>query len=438
MSRHVVPERVKDEDSLSIFLSGTSCWCSPLSILRGQSDIIRYIWILVCEEWWDMHIGRGYTGEIPQFLEWRDRDFPEHFQQYPSDRQHAGGCPAAILATNVPFPPLLKLPRRTFIRDSQYLYVNMMPINLKNLDNLPKFCEGYLPLLKLCRSRMNTGSISFEPDVLIGYLTIDERPIDPSQPNQRGGLRIESSGMRPLVKRSSEYAYGGNFIPGTEHHSGDGIMMRDERIEGGIFIATTMPNATAVWNCRIIDRKGSVIGSHGNIERLRPLLGQSSRVLQAGELMWITDKTPLEALQLPPGAVGKRYQYFRLVVGEVTAWFADESTANPYGVTPPPEVQIIRSDSHHLSSFDSNRKLWGCGSCHEMFECKIELSFRSLMFCYDLGHCLEMLWRRGIRSCHDASQLSEEDIFDLLPAYGAHYHDIPQMIKLVNEIKSWS
>jgi hypothetical protein len=432
MSNDMEQENERQEDALSVFLSGTACHSSHLSILRGQSDIIRYIWIMVCEEWWDMHIERSHSKNIPEFLEWRNRVFAEHVQRYPVVRHHSGGCPAAILEAKVPFPPLLKLPR--FFQQSEFLYVNMMPINLNNLDNLPKFCAGYLPLLRLCRSRMNTGSLAFEPDILIGYLTIDERPCDPSEPNYCG-LHVESNTGVCSGNNSGEYAYGGNFIPGAEHHSGDGIMTRDERIEGGIYIASTMPNTMAVWNCRILDRGAGVIGSHGNIERFRPLLGSPARVLQAGELIWMTDKTPVEYLQFPPGMAGRRKQYFKLVVGEITSWNADFSTANPLGVTPPPEVKIVRGE------FDSicpavHRKLWGCGSPEELCEARLELEFRSLMLSYGLGHCIESLRRRGVRTCRNAANLILDDIYDLMPAYGAQYYDIPQMIKLVHEVNS--
>jgi len=58
-------------------------------------------------------------------------------------------------------------------------------------------------------------------------------------------------------------------------------MMRGERLEGGIYMVSNMANTCAVWNSKVRDYDGSIIGPHGNIERLRPLLGPPS-LLDAG------------------------------------------------------------------------------------------------------------------------------------------------------------
>ena len=97
--------------------------------------------------------------------------------------------------------------------------------------------------------------------------------------------------------------------------------MRNERVEGGIFMASNVANTTAVWNCQIRDEDGDFIGPHGDIERFRGLLGPCARTLDAGELVWMTDRTPHESLPVPVQADGSpaRRQYFRLVIGSVTA-----------------------------------------------------------------------------------------------------------------------
>ena len=60
--------------------------------------------------------------------------------------------------------------------------------------------------------------------------------------------------------------------------------MRRERLESGIYMVSNMANTCAVWNCKVRDYDGSIIGTHGDIERLRPVLGTRS-LLDAGQLL---------------------------------------------------------------------------------------------------------------------------------------------------------
>ena len=53
--------------------------------------------------------------------------------------------------------------------------------------------------------------------------------------------------------------------------------------------------------------------------------------MQAGELYWITDRTPHESRPLPNGGHRK---YFRLVTGDIGAWYQAHSTPNPNGIQP--------------------------------------------------------------------------------------------------------
>ncbi|CAM9094067.1 unnamed protein product, partial [Ectocarpus fasciculatus] len=189
----------------------------------------------------------------------------------------------------------------------------MMPFDLTDLKSLPPCCRQYAPIIeKVAHMKAK--------DERIAYLTIDERPVSSGKPQRRGGLHVESPGFLPV------------------HHWGGGMMMRNQKICGGIFMASNVSASTAIWNCKIVDRDGSIIGAHGNIERMRSLLGPADIKLNAGELVWITDKTPHESLPLHQGTVR---QYIRVVTGDVTAWFADHSTPNPCGILPPDNVRIV-------------------------------------------------------------------------------------------------
>ena len=65
--------------------------------------------------------------------------------------------------------------------------------------------------------------------------------------------------------------------------------------EGGIFMASNISNSCTVWNAEV---EHSHIGKLGSLEHLRSLLGKGASVA-AGELIWITDRTPHESLPLP-------------------------------------------------------------------------------------------------------------------------------------------
>jgi len=65
--------------------------------------------------------------------------------------------------------------------------------------------------------------------------------------------------------------------------------MRNERVEGGIFMASNTANTCAVWNCSIRNNLGSthrnIIGQQGSIEHLRSILGPPTKLLEANELI---------------------------------------------------------------------------------------------------------------------------------------------------------
>jgi len=260
---------------LLAFLHGTVQSQSPLSKLRGQEHVLRIIWNIVCEEWIDLHVYRSspLVKGIPVVSPW--------ITVYPSDvRQPLGGCPIAVVAPYVEFPPLCEVPLDFFAnQESTELYVNMMPIDLFDVNSLPPPCVGYWPLIKECKRVIDLYQNAGER-LLIAYLTIDERAVRTGTSQRRPGLHVESPGVMPLIQSSedpSEASYAiqsssGAFVPGAEHHWGEGLMIRDEYFEGGIFMASNIADTTAVWNCTINDEDGEFIGAHGDIEHFRALL----------------------------------------------------------------------------------------------------------------------------------------------------------------------
>lgn len=234
------------------------------------------------------------------------------------------------------------------------LIVNMMPIRLGDAASVPSSLRDYMPLIVSCPAwcAPNPERDGYEG---IAYLTVHESRVEEDgQAQRRSGLHTETPGRlhtshlaeggeggtwaAPHRPECVTVAWGGGFWEGP---SGPGESATDERrmYKGGIYMASTVSHSTRVWNCRV-DQPETVVGVLGDMEHLRPHLGEGV-TLQANELLWMTDATPHESMPLPKGTYR---QYFRLVTSEVSVWYADHSTRNPLGVEPGPRVQILRGD----------------------------------------------------------------------------------------------
>jgi hypothetical protein len=257
------------------------------------------------------------------------------------------------------------------------------------------------------------------------YLTIDERSVVDGQSQRRPGLHVESPGVLPVqaqVDAPFRIALpGGRYTPGAEHYWGQGMMMRDERVEGGIFMASNIANTTAVWNCHINNDNGGFVGPHGDIEHLRPLLGTCARTLEAGELVWMTDRTPHESLPVP---VGVRRQYFRLVVGTVSAWFADHSTRNPLGFTPEAGTRVVRGSKFELAASAGVHFSWHCGTTAQVSAAREFRTVQELLYQYGLGHRIKRAFEYGVVSLVRLCELHRLQVHNKLAGYeqwGAEY-----------------
>ncbi len=148
-----------------------------------------------------------------------------------------------------------------------------------------------------------------------------------------------------------------------------------------------------MWNTRIHDTFGDIIGPHGSLERMRDLLGSPTKLLSAGELVWLSDRTPHESLPLTDPSV--RRQFFRLVVGEIGFWFADHNTPNPTGYSIPETVPII-----HGNKFELVRRkvpvVWECGDADEIAVAREEVAFREKLYEVGVGFLADELLKIGI------------------------------------------
>ena len=303
-------------------LLGTACAASPLRLLRGQGDVLRSIWTRVVEEYWSVNIevragnprsSLDYLRVLPHFSR-ALVDMPSwfslsHWRLKPLDEDEPER-PAQPEFLAVAFP------------EFSGVNVNMMPIDLskrREAGHLPDEVLPYLPMLERCCCLWRTRRAT-ENEARLAYLTIHESDVAEGASQRRPGLHVESPG----IARGAAAAV---LAPGAHHHWGRGIVLREGRIKDGIFMASSVADTTRLWNCRIRDERGDIVGPAGDIERLRPLLeGVASATLQANELAWMSDLTPHESLPMPRGG---RRQYFRLVAGEVSAWYRDHSTPNP-------------------------------------------------------------------------------------------------------------
>eukprot|EP01040_Poterioochromonas_malhamensis_P010762 gene10762-11730_t len=437
-------------NKLTTFLLGTTDQHSPLRVLRGNGDVLRMIWIYSCSEWWQLHIQKyniphlynpedEYYGmdakDIPPIPDLRDTNLFTRKEYYDSPttatalrkhnlftRKMYYDCPLAVVDTNQAFPPL-----GAMSETGEAISVNMMPFDLFDPEgSLPEYLYGYLPLIENCRRyikayvdmQYNTGQKTHnlgwdeEPrerfdhtDISnrIAYLTVDERPVaEAGASHRRGGVHVECPGALRRKEIADKSKYGSDLS--WYHPWGLGRAI-DEFLVGGIFIASNVSDTTAVWNCRIHDTFGDIIGPHGSLERMRGLLGGPAKRLGAGELVWLSDRTPHESLPMEDASI--RRQFFRLVVGEIGFWYADHNTANPTGFEVPMNIPIIRGNK-----FDLVKKIipvvWESGNKQEIEVANAECEFRELLYGQGIGFLADELLRNGIYSKEKLREVDDE------------------------------
>ena len=347
------------------------------------------------------HIVVGEEG-IPQlptaFEAKQSKQQEENYRD--SKGQYLGGAPAAILEQNVGFPKPSKIAigkvdaNPYFVKDTEddtvgHLYVNMLPFDIKDKGTLPDELKQYWPIIELCSERI----VKKPSGHCTGYLTIDERPVCAGNSQRRPGVHCESPSVIAVPESDAKgrkmpnfiaHAKNGCYIPGAEHHWGRGIMMRHDRLNGGIYMCSNVDNSTAVWNHYINDHNGEIIGPHGDMEHVRHLLGPPTKLLKKGELVWMTDKTPHESVPLQRSS---ERQYFRLVCGEVSAWFSQHSTRNPK-FTIPSNVRIVHENKFKMNKGKFPRR-WLCGSATEISMLNEVKRLSMLLRKFGLGHLLE-------------------------------------------------
>jgi hypothetical protein len=216
----------------------------------------------------------------------------------------------------------VKFPRRP--RAARH--VNMMPFIMSDRESLPAELHGYWPMIETC-----TGRLGAEDNWVgqVGYLTVHEGVVSKGQSQRRPGLHTEG-----FMAGAGEGAGSCRSLP-IWHPWGAGRANKTGSFVGGIFMASTVDDSTAVWD---VELPNELIGRQGNCEHLRETLDRSAPptkpqpwyargrragpvathvLLQANQLFWMTDHTPHESRALPRKAYR---QYFRLVTSNVAVW----------------------------------------------------------------------------------------------------------------------
>jgi len=195
--------------------------------------------------------------------------------------------------------------------------INMMPFVIGYKTTLPEEYRQYWPMIVACKGlRQEEGHI--------GYLTIHESTVSAGSSQRRPGLHVETPGVI--------MTNGGETAMSVLAHWGGGDTGDGYQLLGGIYMASNVSKTTKVWNVQVKEPH-LMVGDLGDIEHLRDELDEGT-ILDAGELIWFTDTTPHESLEV---LADMHRQYFRLVTSKVSVWYDSHSTKNPLGIVPDPK-----------------------------------------------------------------------------------------------------
>lgn len=299
-----------DDEAWRTILLGTCDEGSPLHVLRGQTDMLREVYKYVAEDRYRQHVNVEDKGCVII------ADATQH---------HATSCGSRRYMRRDHLAPV-EFPAASGRN------VNMMPFIVGMRESLPSNLRDYWPLILSCNLlNDDIGSVA--------YLTVHEGDVPAGASQRRPGLHTESPGFVDVARAKTVTAH-----PQFQHHYpawwGGGSYVADEphgelgryRLEGGIFMASTVPASTAVYDCQI-DNLDEVVGRDGSIEHLRSVIQSMCgppQLLGASELVsgpmsapanwrsprctrtltlffpvalqcWMTDRTPHESLPMPAG-----------------------------------------------------------------------------------------------------------------------------------------
>lgn len=176
--------------------------------------------------------------------------------------------------------------------------VMMLPVVIGNLRTLPDFVRHY--------SDVATGlfSVCANPDWgKVGYLTIDEKPVEAGSTHRRAGLHVDGGPGR---------AWGGGGAPWAG-------------------IDTGMLTVSSHVGCRAWSQAFTgEIGEEGSCEHLRNQLQSPGTLLKPDCIYWLGALCVHESIAQPESVVR---QFVRLSLPSTAPWY-EGYTRNPLGVLP--------------------------------------------------------------------------------------------------------
>jgi hypothetical protein len=327
---------------LQTLMAGIHDKNSPLYIFHdyGQS-LLHYIYHFAFPPW-AKHIkltvpaeyfGRSKNDLSHPLICYNDRQYkPNILLHHPSTSVGPQGFVAFAKCGKVYFPPPMDL------------NVNMMPIVFGDKSSLPPVLHGYYNLIEeLPYMRDDVGKV--------GYLTVHESFVEAGKSQRRPGIHIESPGVFKKTKPNTT-----SFTPAEESFHlteptltdwGRGKFYGPDLYEGGIYFASSVDNSTEIWDALVDKNVPGIVHRYGDCEHLRRFLGPGTK-LRAGELVWMTDCTPHEALILDEPVYR---QFFRVVGPQISHWYANHSTPNPL-VPLPEHIIVVRGNKFAPQSLE--------------------------------------------------------------------------------------
>jgi hypothetical protein len=173
----------------------------------------------------------------------------------------------------------------------------MLPIVIGDAFSIPDVITHYSDLLSnfACMAQSHIGKV--------GYLTVDEKIVQPNQTHRRAGMHVDGGEGR---------GWGGGGRPWASN-------------------ATGMLTVSSHPGCRVWaqDFTGEV-GDEGSCDHLRNELLSEGIVLGAGDVYWMDGMCVHESIPQP---VTVRRQFIRLSLPSTAPWY-EGYTENPLGVMP--------------------------------------------------------------------------------------------------------
>ena len=326
---------------LKVILEGVYDTSSPFSTLRGTPHIVQMIYTYLVEYWKSLIICNDEEDMSEENILKLNR-----FKLQPGEIKDFPGNDFVLETTRIAFPP------------PQDLNIYMMPFVLESSFEkcyLPDYLRPYWENLirPLFRSR-HSDCRNEEGNVC--YLNIYEgcsnsivtRKNHPIVTHSRSGLHTVSQRTPMIITdeekrkgRREEIKTNGNHILRLSKNLWKKeLITRYNKVEAGIYVASSVSNFCAAWNSKIMDDSATdgtnIISTNTSdfsrrtnedIEHLRNYIGKR-KTFKPNTVYWITDRTPFEFLPLSDNTYS---QYFSIITHQGSSWPKDYSTSNPLG-----------------------------------------------------------------------------------------------------------